>query len=141
MDGLDGEDGDGMALTEGMSASLLFDVAVEDTARVVGSGDLDVLATPRLLAWLEAATCAAVSTGLEAGQTTVGTRVSIEHRRASGVGDRLTVRAVIVGVEGTLLTFEAEATDQASGAVVGVATVTRAVVDRDRFLSRLGRRG
>ena len=61
-------------------------VSEDDTAEAVGSGSLPVLGTPRLLAWCEAATCAAVAPCLDAGQTTVGTRISIEHLAPSPVG-------------------------------------------------------
>ena len=70
----------------GDSATLRFTVTDADTAAAVGSGDLAVLGTPRLLAWCEAATCAALAASLSAEQTRVGTRVSLEHLAASPVG-------------------------------------------------------
>ncbi len=60
----------------GPMASLDFTVTAADTARAVGSGDLDVLGTPRLLAWMEAATCAALAEDLDEAETSVGTAVS-----------------------------------------------------------------
>ena len=53
-------------------ATLERTVADDDTAEAVGSGSLPVLGTPRLLAWCEAATCAAVAPCLAEGETTVG---------------------------------------------------------------------
>ncbi len=125
-----------MTLDVGASASVSFDVTGADTARALGSGDLDVLATPRLLAWCEAATCRAVDDLLDAGATTVGTRVQLQHLLASAVGARLDVRADLVHVDGRLLRFEVAATDEASR-LVGTGEVTRVVVDRDRFASRV----
>ncbi len=95
-----------------------------------------MLATPRLLAWCEAATVAAVAGALGPGQTSVGTRIQLEHTRASPVGAQLTVRAHLVHVDGRLLRFEVVAEDGDS-AMVGHGEVTRIVVDRERFLSRL----
>jgi predicted thioesterase len=121
----------------GQHATLEFTVTDADTAEALGSGDLPVLATPRLLAWCEAATCATVARDLEPGRTSVGTRVSLDHVAASPVGARVAVRATVVYVDGRLLRFEVVATHVADGKVVGHGEVTRVVVDAERFLSRL----
>ena len=118
------------------TATLTFTVTADDTAAALGSGDLEVLGTPRLLAWAEATTCAAVADELDATSTSVGTRVSVEHLRASGVGEDLRVEAQVVHRDGRLLRFQVTATDSASR-LVGQGEVTRVVVDRKRFLSRL----
>ena len=111
-------------------------VSDEDTASSLGSGDLDVLATPRLLAWCERATVAALAGRLDDASSTVGTRVELAHLRASAVGAEVTVRADLVHVDGRLLRFDVVAED-ADGAVLGHGQVTRVVVDRARFLGRL----
>jgi fluoroacetyl-CoA thioesterase len=123
-------------LRTGLTAEHEHVVEPTDTARAVGSGSLDVLATPRLLAWMESATCAAVEAGLGDGQTSVGTRVAIEHGRASAVDAAVTVAVEVVHVDGRLLRFQVQAS-HADGVVVGHGEVTRVVVDVDRFLSRL----
>ena len=116
--------------------TLTFTVRQEDTAAAVGSGDLDVLGTPRLLAWAEAATCAAISDELDEASTSVGTRVSLEHLRASVVGEEVVVEAQVAHRDGRLLRFQVTASD-AKGRLVGQGEVTRVVVDRERFMSRL----
>ncbi|WP_148574667.1 thioesterase family protein [Nocardioides caldifontis] len=118
------------------STTLRFTVGEGDTAAAVGSGDLPVLGTPRLLAWAEAATCAAVADELDASSTSVGTRVALEHRTASAVGQEVRVTATVTHRDGRLLRFEVVAVDSAD-AVVGHGEVTRVVVDRERFLGRL----
>lgn len=126
------------------SARLVFDVTLEDTARALGSGDVDVLATPRLLAWCEAATCAAATGDAAAaagvpsgpGSTSVGTRVRMEHLLPTPIGGRVTVQARLAAVDGRLLRFEVVATDR-HGAVIATGDVTRVVVDRDRFTGRI----
>lgn len=125
-------------MTETPSAELFFDVTDADTATALGSGDVPVLATPRLLAWLEAATCAAAATtgATGPGRTSVGTRVAVEHLVATPVGDRVEARARLVHADGRLLRFEVTATD-AAGRVLATGEVTRVVVDRDRFLARV----
>ena len=125
-----------MTIERGLEATLSRRVTPDDCADALGSGDLSVLATPRLLAWCEAATVAAVADALGPGQTSVGSRIQLEHTRASPVGAQLTVRAHLVHVDGRLLRFEVVAEDGDS-AMVGHGEVTRVVVDRERFLSRL----
>lgn len=128
-----------MAVDRGARATVMRQVTPEDTARALGSGDLEVLGTPRLLAWCEQATVAAVADRLDEGRTSVGTRVEIAHERASAVGTTVTVTAELTHVDGRLLRFDVVAEQEADGAiaVVGRGTVTRVVVDRDRFLRRL----
>lgn len=117
---------------------LSFVVTDADTAVALGSGDVPVLATPRLVAWLEAATCAAAAAGGHTGpgRTSVGTRVAVEHVAATPVGGRIEAVAELVGSDGRLLRFTVAATD-AEGRVVATGEVTRAVVDTERFLARL----
>ena len=108
-----------------------------DTAAAVGSGDVPVLATPRLVAWLEAATVQAAAQFTRPGQTTVGTAVRIEHRRATRVGGSVEVIAEPPpAAAGRLLTFLVRAIDH-SGQLVAAGEIDRAIVDRDRFLSTL----
>jgi predicted thioesterase len=95
-----------------------------------------VLGTPRLLAWCESVTCAAVADTLPAGSTSVGTRVELSHRAPSPVGATVTVEATVAAVEGRTVLFGVRASHE-DGTEVAVGTVTRAVVDAERFLSRL----
>jgi fluoroacetyl-CoA thioesterase len=117
--------------------TLTFTVSDADTAEALGSGSLPVLGTPRLLAWCEAATCAALQSSLGVGETSVGTRVELEHSRASKVGVRLEVTATPIHHDGRLHRFSVVAREAASGRVVGTGEVTRVVVDAQRFLGRL----
>jgi predicted thioesterase len=113
-----------------------YQVTAEDTACSLGSGDLDVLGTPRLLAWCEQATVVALAGRLDDTSSSVGTRVELAHLRASPVGTEVTVRADLVHADGRLLRFDVVAED-GDGAVLGHGQVTRVVVDRERFLARL----
>jgi fluoroacetyl-CoA thioesterase len=117
-------------------AVLSFTVTDDDTAAALGSGSLPVLGTPRLLAWCEAATCAAIAPALGAGETSVGTRVELEHTRGSRVGARLEVTASAIFHDGRLHRFSVVAR-QDDARVVATGEVTRVVVDAERFLGRL----
>ncbi|WP_244962968.1 thioesterase family protein [Nocardioides dongkuii] len=120
-----------------MEATLRFTVTDEDTAAALGSGSLPVLGTPRMLAWCEAATCAAIEESLSPGATSVGTRVSLEHLAPSTVGQQVEVTASTAYVDGRLHRFTVAARNAGSAKVVASGEVTRVVVDAERFLARL----
>ena len=128
-------------MTDGPGATLTFTVTDGDTAEAVGSGSLPVLGTPRLLAWCEAATCAAIDPTLADGSTSVGTRVSLEHLAASPVGQAVEVTARVVHVDGRLHRFAVAARtltpEGGAGKLVASGEVTRVVVDAERFLARI----
>lgn len=121
----------------GLQATIEREVTDADTARAVGSGDLPVLGTPRLLAWAEQATCAALAPYLPDTRTSVGTRVQLDHVGASPVGAEVRVTATVAYTDGRLVRFEVVASHVGDEKVVGHGEVTRVVVDRDRFLARL----
>lgn len=123
-------------MTSERTATLTFTVTEDDTAEAVGSGSLPVLGTPRLLAWCEAATCAAIDPTLEPGQTSVGTRVELEHLGASAVGQQVEVTAGVAYEDGRLVRFTVGARN-VGGKPVGSGEVTRVVVEAQRFLDRL----
>lgn len=123
------------------TATLRFTVADGDTAEAVGSGTLPVLGTPRLLAWMEAATCAALEPTLADGTTSVGTRVRLDHRAPSPVGAVVEVtarRSPDDDPRGRRARFDVRAVHPADGSAdeveVGVGEVVRAVVEIHRFL-------
>lgn len=110
-------------------------VTDEDTAISLGSGDVAVLATPRLIAWLEAETVKVAAPLVAEGQTSVGTAVRIDHVKATRVGGTVEVSARLVSPPGSRrLTFEVVATDH-SGEPVGGGEITRVAVDRAGFMS------
>lgn len=124
-------------LEPGLRATVPLVVTDADTAPALGSGDVPVLATPRLVALAEQATVAAVGPALAAGETTVGTRVELDHLAATGVGREVTATATLEGVAGRALRFAVEVRE--GDAVVARGAVHRVVVDRERFLARAQR--
>lgn len=109
-----------------------------DTAAAIGSGDVPVLATPRLIAWMEAATVQVAATLLAPGQTSVGTAVRVNHRRATPVGGSVEVTATRATRDADTtndrLTFIVTASDS-SGQVVASGEIDRAIIDRHRFIA------
>ena len=118
----------------GATARVELTVTDADTAQAVGSGDVPVLATPRVLALVEAASVAATTTRLPPGTTTVGTRVDLEHRAATAVGRTVVAEARLAKTEGRRLGFEVVVLD--AGQVVAEGRLERVLVDRHTFVER-----
>ena len=118
----------------GLTARLELTVTDADTAQSLGSGDVPVLGTPRVLALAEAATVAATARQLPTGTTTVGTRADVQHLAPTPVGRRVTARATLTGVDGRTLVFDVQL--RAGDRVVAEVRVERAVLDRQRFIQR-----
>jgi fluoroacetyl-CoA thioesterase len=121
-----------MPLNPGLRAGFAYTVTEADTAVAAGSGDVPVLATPRVLALSERASVAAVAGALEEGATTVGARVELEHLKATPVGATVQVEAVLERVDGRRLEFAVRVVD--GERTVARGWVIRVVVDRAAFL-------
>ncbi|MGX4653273.1 thioesterase family protein [Micromonospora sp. SCSIO 07396] len=121
----------------GLTARVELTVTEADTAAAVGSGDVPVLATPRVVALAEAATVAATAPAMPAGSTTVGVRVELAHLAATPVGRTVVADARLVGADGRRLLFEVTVTD--GDTTVASGRVERALVDRQRFVARAER--
>jgi fluoroacetyl-CoA thioesterase len=113
--------------------STVFEETVTDdmTARAVGSGDVDVLATPALLALVERAAVQAVREHLPAGATTVGASVALVHQAPTSSGATVRVEARLDQIDGRRLRFRFTVSDR-SGEVAN-GTHVRVLVDRERF--------
>lgn len=102
----------------------------------MGSGDLRVLATPAMLALMEEAAMCAVAPHLPEGSTTVGGHIASSHLKPTAHGCNVSATATLVAVEGRKLTFAVKAYDEAG--VIGEGEHLRFIVDREKFMSRLG---
>jgi len=120
-----------------ISAERALEVENEHTAKHLGSGNVEVLATPMMIALMEAAALAAVQDYLPRGFTTVGTRVDIEHLRATPKGETVTAEATLTGREDRILDFVVEVRDRFG--LVGQGTHRRSIIDEEKFLDRLRR--
>ena len=111
-----------------------LEVGDQDTAIAMRSGDVPVLATPRLVALCEEAAVAAAVAALEDGQTTVGMRVQIDHVAPIAVGTTVRAEAKLERVEGRRLRFSVSVSDACG--LVAAGKLTRVIVDRDRFIDK-----
>ncbi len=121
----------------GLTAQVELTVTDADTAQAVGSGDVPVLGTPRVLALAEAATVAATATRMPGGSTTVGVRVELDHRAPTPVGRTVVARARLAKVDGRRLLFEVSVAE--GDTTVAEGRVERLLVDRQRFVERAAR--
>jgi len=121
-------------LAAGLKGEARLVVGDADTARSLGSGSVEVLGTPRLVALLEAATINAVDRFLDDGTTTVSMRVQVDHLQPTPVGAEVFAEAYLDRIDGRRITFTVTASD--SGGLVAAGKVTRVVVDVNRFMSK-----
>jgi len=117
-----------------VSAEIELTVGEGDTAAAMGSGNVPVLATPRLVAMCEEASVASISDHLAPGETSVGHMVQLDHVAPTGVGGLVRAEATLMKVEGRRLTFNVSAYD--GRGLVAVGKITRVVVRTDRFLEK-----
>jgi predicted thioesterase len=115
----------------GLVGEVALVVGDSDTAIAYGSGDVPVLATPRVLALAEQAAVAAIRKSLGDGQTSVGIHAEIHHVKATPIVGMVTARAEVVAEEGRKVTFGFVIGDGDETAAHG--THQRVIVDRDRF--------
>ena len=119
----------------GLSYTSTVVVDNSNTAVALGSGDMDVFATPAMVALMENAAMNAVASHLEQGQTTVGTQITTNHIKASALGATISATATLTAVDGRSLTFTIVASE--GDKTIGEGTHTRFIVDRERFLAKL----
>lgn len=123
-----------MEIAIGMKGMVSTTVEREDTAAEVGSGSLLVYATPCMVALMEGAACEAISAALPEDKTSVGIELNIKHVSATPVGMDVRAEAEVTAVEGSILTFQVTAFDEAG--VIGEGTHKRAILTAQKFLDK-----
>ncbi len=129
------EERDTMELKPGLRGTSSLIVAEEHTAAHFGAGGVHVFGTPMMIGLMENAAFSAVQQVLPAGQTSVGTRVDVQHLAATPVGMRVTANAELIEVDGRRLVFRVEAHDERE--LIGRGQHERFIITLDRFLSRV----
>ncbi|MFI3303504.1 MAG: thioesterase family protein [Rikenellaceae bacterium] len=124
-----------MELKIGLSAQSKTVVNTTNTALTLGSGDLEVFATPAMIALMENAAMKAVAEAIPEGSTTVGTEMNATHIKASALCAEIVATAVVTTIEGRKITLNVGARDGES--LIGEGVHTRFIVDREKFMSKL----
>ncbi|MBQ2807923.1 MAG: thioesterase family protein [Bacteroidaceae bacterium] len=123
-------------LKEGLTHTSKVTVAPANCASAVGSGGLDVFATPSMVALMENAAMNAVAPFLPEGSTTVGVEINTTHIKPSALGAVIEATATLTAIEGRKLLFDVEARDAIG--TIGKGTHVRFIVDIERFMAKLG---
>lgn len=118
----------------GQKNQISTQVQVNDTAKVFGSGELEVLATPRMIALMEECAYKCISADLEVGASSVGTQLNVKHVSATPVGMNVTVEAEITEIDGRRVCFSVKAYDEAG--LIGEGTHERFIVFSEKFISK-----
>ena len=122
-------------LKSGLKAEKNEIVTDKYAASTWGSGGLNVLATPAMIAFMESAALSAVDPLLHEGWSTVGTELNVKHLSATPMGMKVSVKAELLSIDGRALLFKVEAFDEAGK--IGEGTHSRFIVENARFLSKL----
>lgn len=122
-------------LEKGLKYSATIVVEESLLAVTMGSGDLEVLATPALVAALENAAMLAVAPHLDAADTTVGGRIDLKHLAPTALGKSFVVNAILEEVDGKRLSYSLTAFEGEKE--IGSGSHTRFIVNRERFMSKL----
>lgn len=130
--------GEGSMLEVGIKGHQEMTVTEELTAKAVGSGVMDVFATPAMLALMEKTAFTSVAEHLPPGCGTVGTKVDIEHVASSPVGMKITCDSELTAVEGRKLVFRVEAYDEKG--LIGRGTHERFIVESQKFQEKTNRK-
>ena len=123
-------------LASGQSLELEFEVRPEHSAAHIGSGSVQVLSTPSMIAFMEITSLKLMDAHLPEGHSSVGARVDVRHLAPSPVGAKVRVRAEITAVDGRKVELSVNAWEGEEH--IGTGTHQRTVIDVERFLGRLG---
>lgn len=118
----------------GLTCKKKITVTPEMTAAAMGSGALEVLATPSMIALMEGTAQEAVQNLLEDGQGTVGTRIDVCHLAATPVGMEVTCTAEVTEVDRRRIVFTVKAKDEKE--VIGEGIHERFVIDNEKFFAK-----
>ena len=122
----------------GLQAQKTATVTEKNSANAWGSGGLDVLATPAMIAFMEFAALSAVDPLLPPGWSTVGTELNVKHISATPLGMEVSFRAELLSINGRALTFKVEAFDKAGK--IGEGTHGRFIVENEKFMAKIERK-
>lgn len=122
-------------LETGLTHSESTVVDDSNTAKTIGSGGVNVFATPMMIALMEKAARNCVQSRLEEGFSTVGTLVNVTHDSASGLGVKITATAELIEIDRRRLVFSVFAEDEKG--IIGKGIHERFIVDVDKFMSKL----
>ncbi len=121
-------------LKKGLKNTLTIKVAENNTAKVMGSGSLDVFATPSMVALMEQTASESINPYLDEGITSVGTKINVDHLAADPIGIEVTCESELVEVDGRKLCFDITVSDKHG--IVGKAYHERFLIKSESFMAK-----
>ena len=118
-----------------ISATRSLLIEKEHTAKSLGSGEVEVLATPMMIALMEAAALEVVQPFLASGWTTVGTKINIDHLRPTTLGEKVSAEAILITRDDRTLEFHVEARDNFG--IIGQGSHQRTIINIEKFMGKL----
>ncbi len=114
-------------------------VGEENSAKTMGSGTLDVFATPAMIALMEKTAWKSVEAELEEGSGTVGIRLDVSHDAPTPFGMKVTCESELIAIDGRKLTFQLRVYDEKSE--VGKGIHERFIIYNEKFQSKANEKG
>ena len=121
-------------ISEKMTYSVEIKVGQNDTAKALGSGELDVLATPRMIALMEEASAKCIKAELDDSESSVGTLIDVKHVSATPLGLKVTATAEVIEVDSRRVVFKVTANDEKG--LIGEGRHERFIINKEKFISR-----
>jgi len=118
----------------GIKGEAEIKVSAKELAVNVGSGSLEVFATPVMVMLMEKSTCKCVADYMENDETTVGTEMNVKHLSASPVDSEIRAEAELIEVNGRELVFSVKAYDNSG--LIGEGVHKRFLVFGGRFTEK-----
>lgn len=118
----------------GIKNKLTVSVTEENTAKALGSGMLDVFATPAMIALMEKTACESVQPFLEEGNGTVGTYLDVKHLASTPIGVDVTCESELIEIDRRRLVFSVTVRDEKE--LIGCGRHERFIINNDKFMQK-----
>ena len=125
-------------MNAGIKGKQELTVSEKDTAKVYGSGSLEVFGTPAMIALMEKTALTSIEPYLDEGEGSVGTALDVKHTAATPVGMKVVCESELVEVDRKRLTFRVTAHDEAG--FIGEGTHERFVIQNDPFMEKANKK-
>ena len=125
-------------LQAGIKGEQKVEVVYENTATAVGSGVLEVFATPCMIALMEKTACDSVIPYLDESDGTVGTELNIKHVAATPIGMTVRCESELLEVDGRRLVFDVKAYDEVG--LIGEGRHERFIVNNEKFQNKTNKK-
>ncbi|MBQ8163433.1 MAG: thioesterase family protein [Clostridia bacterium] len=118
----------------GMKYTVEINVTEKDTAKAFGSGELEVMATPRMISLMEEASAKCISSELDNDSSSVGMYLNVKHLSATPIGMTVKAQSEVIAIDGRKVSFKVSACDESG--LIGEGEHERFIINKEKFLSK-----